>query len=100
MPECPDPTPCLGTYAHIHIHAHTHRQLNVLRVELSELVAALRPAPERALASLSDLLPRLAFSAYNSFISAVHSATRRLNTVRAVLMGFWVFLGVHLTAAV
>eukprot|EP00198_Chlamydomonas_reinhardtii_P006936 XP_001696272.1 dynein heavy chain 3 [Chlamydomonas reinhardtii] len=58
-----------------------HKQLNVLRVELSELVAALRPAPERALASLSDLLPRLAFSAYNSFISAVHSATRRLNTM-------------------
>lgn len=43
----------------------------MLRVQLSELVAALRPGPARALAALSSLLPRLAAATHNAFISSV-----------------------------
>ncbi|GIL77736.1 hypothetical protein Vretifemale_7224, partial [Volvox reticuliferus] len=74
-----------------------YRQLGVLRVQLSSLVAALRPTPERALSALCDLLPRLAAFVHNGFIGVVHSAIRRLNTVPTCADELSLYLG-HLAA--
>ncbi|EFJ52773.1 dynein heavy chain 3 [Volvox carteri f. nagariensis] len=74
-----------------------YRQLGVLRVRLGSLVAALKPTPERALAALCDLLPRLAAFVHNGFISVVHSAIRRLSTVPSSADELSVYLS-HLAA--
>ncbi|WIA37814.1 hypothetical protein OEZ86_014676 [Tetradesmus obliquus] len=53
--------------------------VGVLEVQLGQLVAALAPSPQHCLAELHQLLPCLAVSAYNTFISRVRSYRERLS---------------------
>jgi hypothetical protein len=57
------------------------RDIGVLRVNSKRLKESLMPSPQACVAAISSLLPQLAVSQYRAFITKIHSANRRLNSM-------------------